>query len=315
MPKKSKNKKENKIEYTKKCPECGSKNLSRDDKRGEIVCEDCGLVIDDDIIDHGPEWRAFDHEQKQKRKRTGPPVNYTLHDKGLSTTISWKNRDSYGRTIPTKNRGQIYRLRKWQRRTRVSDASERSLSIAFAELSKIASILNLPRTIREQAGMIYRKAAKKNLIRGRSVESVVVASVYAACRLAGMPRTLDELSDKSQIKRKEIGRTYRFIARELKLKMGTPSPIDYISRFCSQLDLSQDVQEKTKEILEKAIENELTSGRGPVSLAAAAIYMASILTGERVTQRQISDVAGVTEVTIRNRYKELSKKLGIEINI
>lgn len=302
-----------KIEYIKQCPECESKNLKRDNKRGELVCQDCGLVIDEDLIDQGPEWRAFDHEQKQKRKRTGPPVNYSLHDKGLSTTISWKNRDYYGRTIPTKIRGQVYRLRKWQRRTRISDATERSLSIAFSELSKISSIMNLPRTIREQAGMIYRKAAKKNLIRGRSVESVVVASVYAACRLSGTPRTLDELSEKSQIKRKEIGRTYRFIARELGLRLMPTSPQDYISRFCSELKLSGDVQSKAIEILKDAADKELTSGRGPTGVAAASIYIASILCGERRTQREVADVAGVTEVTIRNRYKELAERLDIDI--
>jgi transcription initiation factor TFIIB len=312
---KKQDKDKQKIEYTKKCPECGSKNISKDDKRGEVVCQECGLVLDEDIIDHGPEWRAFDAEQKKKRARAGPPTKYTLHDKGLSTTIGWKNRDSYGRTIPTKMRGQIYRLRKWQRRTRISNASERSLAVAFAELNKIASILNLPRTIREQAGMLYRKAAKKNLIRGRSVEGVVIASVYAACRLAGMPRTLDELADKSQIKRKEIGRTYRFLVRELGLKMPPSSPVDYVSRFGSKLGLDQDVKTKTVEILEQAIESELTSGRGPVSLAAAAIYIASVLCGKRVTQREIAEVAGVTEVTIRNRYKELAEKLDIDITI
>lgn len=304
-----------KIEYVKKCPECGSSKLNRDFRHGELVCEDCGLVVQENLIDRGPEWRAFDSEQKRKRARTGPPIKYTLHDKGLSTAISWKNRDAYGRSIPTKNRPQIFRLRKWQRRTRISSTSERSLAIGFAELSRISSAMGLPRSVREQAGMLYRKAAKKNLIRGRSANAVVTAAIYAACRLNNMPRTLDEFSKKSQSSRKEIGRTYRFISRELELKMIPTSPMDYVSRFCSELKLSQDVRAKTIEILKDGADKELTSGRGPTGIAAAVIYIATVLCGERKTQREIADVAGVTEVTIRNRYKEIAEKLGIDISI
>ena len=309
----SKKKNRQKIEYAKKCPECGSNNLIRDYQRGEVVCKECGLVVQENLIDQGPEWRAFDSEQRQKRARTGAPMKYTLHDKGLSTLIGWKNRDIYGKAIPTKNRAQIYRLRKWQRRTRVSNAGEQSLAQAFAELGRISSQMSLPRVTREQAGVLYRKAAKKNLIRGRSVEVIVVAVVYAACRLSGAPRTLDELSSVSQISRKEIGRAYRYIARELELTMKPTSPIDYVSRFCSELKLSQDVRKKAIELLKKAIENELTSGRGPVGMAAAAIYMSTVLNECRKTQREIAEVAGVTEVTIRNRYKEIAENLNIDI--
>ncbi len=309
------NKDKQKIEYTKKCPTCGSINLAKDYSRGEIVCEDCGLVVTEDLADHGPEWRAFDSEQHKKKARAGPPMKYTIHDKGLSTSISWKNRDAYGRSIPTKNRGQIYRLRKWQRRTRISSAGERSLAEAFSVLSRIASRMNLPRSIRERAGMIYRQAAKKNLIRGRSVEIVVIATIYAACRLAGTPRTLDEMSSITNISRRDIGRTYRFVVRELKLQMKVPSPLDYITRFTSELNLSHDVKKKSIDILKEAIDKELTSGRGPVGLAAASIYIASVLSGERRTQKEISDVARITEVTIRNRYKELTRKLDIEMTL
>lgn len=307
--------KEEKIEYIRKCPECSSNNIVRDYRRAELVCQDCGLVIHEELADQGPEWRAFDSEQRQKRARTGPPTKYTLHDKGLITTISWKNKDAYGRSIPTRQRGQLYRLRKWQRRTMISAASERNLAHAFVELSKISSQMNLPRSIREQAGMLYRKAAKKNLIRGRSVEAVVAATVYAACRLAGMPRTLDELSKISRIPRRDIGRTYRFVVRELKLKMNVPTPLTYVTRFCSQLKVSQEVKKKANEILKETIERELTSGRGPVSVAAAAIYIATLLCDEKRTQREVADAAGVTEVTIRNRYKELVERLDIEFEL
>jgi len=301
------------IEETIKCPECGSSHLSKDYSRAELVCESCGLVIDQDIIDHGPEWRAFDSEQRDKRARTGAPMTYTIHDKGLSTTIGWQNRDSYGRSIPSRNRAQLYRLRKWQRRIRISDATERNLAIALSELDRLASGMGLPRSVRENAAMIYRKAVLKNLIRGRSIDGIAAAALYASCRQCHVPRTLDEISTLSHISRKEIGRNYRFISRKIGLKLLPTTPQDYISRFCSELTLSGDVHAKTIEILEAAAEKELTSGRGPTGLAAASLYIASILCGERRTQREVAEVAGVTEVTIRNRYKELAERLDITI--
>jgi transcription initiation factor TFIIB len=301
------------IEEIAQCPECGSNHLSKDYSRAELVCRNCGFVLDENMIDQGPEWRAFDSEQREKRARTGAPMTYTIHDKGLSTMIGWKNRDSYGKSIPTKNRAQIYRLRKWARRIRISNATERSLAIAFSELDRMASSLSLPRTVRETAAMIYRKAALKKLVRGRSIEGVITAALYAACRQCHVPRTLDEISNIAHISRKEIGRTYRYVSRELGLKLLPTSPEDYISRFCSELKLSGDVRAKTLEILKEAAHRELTSGRGPTGMAAASLYIASVLCGERRTQREVADVAGVTEVTIRNRYKELTKKLDIGI--
>jgi len=309
-------------EQIERCPECNSAHLVRDYERGELVCEDCGIVLDDQLIDQGPEWRAFDVEQGEKRARTGAPMTYTIHDKGLSTEISWKNKDSYGKSIPTRNRAQLYRLRKWQRRIRVSNATERNLAFALSELDRMASFLGRPmdeailsRNVRETAAMTYRKAVNKNLIRGRSIEGVVAASLYAACRQCNVPRTLDEVANSSRVGRKEIGRTYRFMTRELKLKLMPTKPQDYVSRFCSELKLSGEVQSKAMEILKDAAKKELTSGRGPTGVAAAAIYISSILCNERRTQREVADIAGVTEVTIRNRYKELTEKLGIEVQL
>lgn len=308
-----KNKNEQIVEETIKCPKCGNTHLTKDYSHAELVCEKCGLVIDADIIDHGPEWRAFDNEQRDKKTRTGSPMTYTIHDKGLSTNISWQNRDAYGKSIPTRNRAQLYRLRKWQIRTRISDGTERNLSIALSALNRFSSLMSLPRNVRETAAVIYRKAVRRKLIRGRSIEGVAASVLYAACRQCNVPRTLEEISTLTEMKKKEIGRNYRNISRKLELKLLPTIPQDYIPRFCSQLDLSNDVQIKTMEILKNASKKELTSGRGPTGLAAAALYIASVLCGERRTQREIAEVAGVTEVTIRNRYKELAKKLDIDI--
>jgi transcription initiation factor TFIIB len=304
-----------KIEEITRCPECGSARLTRDYDRAELICDNCGLVIDESFIDQGPEWRAFDSEQREKRARTGAPTTPTIHDKGLSTMIGWKNKDSYGKPIPTRSRAQLYRLRKWQRRIRISDATERNLAFALSELDRLASGMSLPRNIRENAAMIYRKGVEKNLIRGRSIESVSAAALYAACRQCGVPRTLDEIAEASKVNRKEVGRTYRFLARELKLQLMPASPSDYIPKFASDLKLSGRVEARSQEILKQAVDNELTSGRGPTGVAAAALYVASIQCGERRTQREASEVAGITEVTIRNRYKELIEKLGINLRI
>lgn len=306
-------KEKQKIEETVKCPECGSTFILRDYSRAELVCRNCGFVIDDDLIDYAPEWRAFDSEQREKRSRVGAPMTYMIHDKGLSTMIDWKNRDSYGKSIPTRNRAQIYRLRQWQRKIRISNASERNLMGALSSLDRMSSGLGLPRTVRETAAMIYRKAVLKKLIRGRSAEGITAASLYAACRQCNVPRTLDEISNAARMPKKEIGRNYRFIARELKLKLLPTSPQDYVSRFCSDLKLSSDVQAKTLEILKEAAKRELTSGRGPTGIAAAALYIATVLCGERRTQKNIAEFLGVTEVTIRNRYKELAEKLDIDV--
>jgi transcription initiation factor TFIIB len=307
--------KDDRLEEVTNCPECGSGHLVRDYERGELVCDECGLVLDEQYIDQGPEWRAFDTEQNERKSRTGAPMTYTIHDKGLSTEIGWKNKDSYGKSIPTRNRAQLYRLRKWQRRIRVSNATERNLAFALSELDRMSSGMGLPRNVRETAAMVYRKAVNRNLIRGRSIEGVTAASLYAACRQCNVPRTLDEIAEASRVGRKEIGRTYRFMTRELRLKLMPTSPQDYLSRFCSELKLSGEVRARSSEILKIADAKELTSGRGPTGVAAAAIYIASILCNERRTQREVADIAGVTEVTIRNRYKELTEKLDIPIAI
>jgi transcription initiation factor TFIIB len=310
---KKQDKNKQKIEETIKCPKCGSKHLTKDYSRAELVCEKCGLVIDAEMMDHGPEWRAFDSEQRDKKARTGSPMTYTVHDKGLTTTISWQNRDAYGHSIPTRNRAQLYRLRKWQTRTRINDGTERNLAHALSNLDRMSSKLGLPRNVRETAAMIYRRAVRKRLARGRTIEGVTSAVLYAACRQCNVPRTLEEISNISQMKRKEIGRNYRNISRKLELKLLPTTPQDYISRFCSQLKLSNEVKVKTIEILKHAAKQELTSGRGPTGLASAAIYIATVLCGERRTQKEIAKIGGVTEVTIRNRYKELAKKLDIDI--
>lgn len=281
----------------------------RDYECAEIVCMDCGFVVDSKIADRGPEWRAFDHEQRAKRTRVGAPLTYTIHDKGLSTMIDWHDRDIYGKRLSPGQKAQIYRLRKWQRRIRVSDATERNLAFALSEISKIANNLNLPKNILETASVIYRKAVKEHLIRGRSIQGVTAAAIYVACRQCRLARTLEEIAQASNIAKKEVGRSYRFLVKELDYFIPPVKPSQYVTKFSSQLIMQGKVEEIAHKILNTAQQLKLTSGRGPTGIAAAASYIASVLTGERKTQREIAEIAQVTEVTIRNRYKELVERL------
>lgn len=293
----------------RQCPECGSARLMRDYECAEIVCMDCGFVVDSKIADRGPEWRAFDHEQRAKRTRVGAPLTYTIHDKGLSTMIDWHDRDIYGKRLSPGQKAQIYRLRKWQRRIRVSDATERNLAFALSEISKIANNLNLPKNILETASVIYRKAVRQHLIRGRSIQGVTAAAIYVACRQCKLARTLEEIAQASNIAKKEVGRSYRFLVKELDYFIPPVKPSQYVTKFSNQLIMQGKVEEIAHKILNTAQQLKLTSGRGPTGIAAAASYIASVLTGERKTQREIAEIAQVTEVTIRNRYKELVERL------
>ena len=299
----------------RQCPECGSTRLMRDYECAEIVCMDCGFVVAAKLADRGPEWRAFDDEQRAKRARVGAPLTFTIHDKGLSTMIDWHDRDIYGKRLSPGQKAQIYRLRKWQRRIRVSDATERNLAFALSEISKIANSLSLPKNILETASVIYRKAVKERLIRGRSIQGVTAAAIYVACRQCGLARTLDEIAQASSINKKEVGRSYRFLVKELDYFIPPLKPSQYVTKFSNQLTMQGKVEEIAHKILAAAKELKLTSGRGPTGIAAAASYIASVLTGERKTQREIAEIAQVTEVTIRNRYKELVERLQFIISL
>ncbi len=294
------------------CPECGSHSVVEDQRRGERVCCDCGLVLSDHRIDTGAEWRAFSAEESEARSRVGAPMRYTVHDKGLSTVIDWRDRDTSGRKLSPSRRSEIYRLRKWQIRSRVHSSMDRNLAQAMSELERLSSQLGIPKPIRELAALLYRKSIIKKLVRGRSIEAMVAATLYAACRIRQKPRPLDEVADASRVDKKKLGQCYRLLLRSLNIKIPLCNPIDYVSRFASQLSLSSPVQLRTVEILKRSRDLGLTIGRDPLGLAAAAIYVASIMLDERRTQREIAEVARVTEVTVRNRYKEIVRRLGID---
>ncbi|MEM7813299.1 MAG: transcription initiation factor IIB [Candidatus Aenigmatarchaeota archaeon] len=293
-----------------KCPnpKCGSTHFFHDPERAERVCAKCGTVVEESMVDVGQDWRAFDYEQRVKRARTGAPLTHKRHDKGLTTEIGKGATELF--KVPAKKRSQFFRIRKWQKRLLTS--KDRNMSFALSELQRLVSYLGLPKTLHEEVAKLYEMALQKGLVRGRSIESIIAALVYSLAREYETPRTLTEISQASGIGKRELGRTYRYISRKLDLRILPARAETYIPRFSSMLKLSDKIQMRAIRILKKAKEKDVVSGKGPCGCAAAAIYIASVLEGERKTQREVADVVGVTEVTIRNRYKEIAEALNLE---
>lgn len=293
------------------CPECGSGRVVQNFSRGEVHCEDCGIVLEDRIMDTGPDWRAFDAEQRSAKERAGAPLSVLQHDLGLGT-VMWGRTDAHGRSIA--DGARLRRLQKWDRRSRFKRGAERNLAHALSEIRRMGTALDAPKPVLEEAATIYRQAAQKNLIRGRSIDSVAAASLYAAMRKKGVPRSLEEIATVAKSAKREVGRVYKVVAAELNLGMTPVTPAAFVPRFASRLKLSNTVQHRALELVQGAIEAEVVSGKDPKSIAAGAIYIASVLVGEPRTQKDVSDASGVTEVTIRNRYKELVTALKLEFD-
>ncbi|MFI5344719.1 MAG: transcription initiation factor IIB family protein, partial [Chlamydiales bacterium] len=265
------------------------------------------------MMDKGPEWRAFTSEEKASRSRVGMPTSYSIHDKGLSTAISQVDRDAFGRKLPISTRLQMWRLRKWQIRSRVHSSVDRNLAQAMAELERISSKISIAQPIKEKAAVIYRKALDKGLVRGRSINSIVAAAIYAACRKSGAPRTLREISEASLVHKKDVARCYRLLLQDFDFHMPISDPLTYVSKIAEKNGISGKTQGTAIAILAEARRKRFASGKDPMGMAAAALYIACLQQNEKVTQKDIAEAAGVTEVTVRNRYKALKAQLKIEI--
>ena len=288
------------------CSECNGR-LEHDRKHGETACVECGFIVATEKIDHGPEWRAHTSEERDQRSRVGAPTTETMHDKGLTTEIDWRNKDAYGNQLNARQKQKMNRLRTWNTRSQTRNPKERNLKQALGEIERMASALGLPKSTRETASVIYRRALSEDLLRGRSIEGVTSAAVYAAARQGGIPRSLDEITAVSRIEELPITRTYRYITRELDIGLEPADPLNYIPRLASDLDLSEEAEQRSRDLLLNVIETDESylSGKNPVGLAAASLYAGALLVNEKVTQEAVGDVANISEVTIRNRYKDL----------
>jgi transcription initiation factor TFIIB len=241
------------------CPECES-DVLQGAVYFELICDGCGLVVDEKEIDYGPEWRAYDDRERYRKSRVGAPLSSAIHDRGLTTTIDWRDRDGSGRLVSTSKRKQLSRLRTWQERIRAQDATERNLKLALGEIDRMGSALDIPRPVREAASMLYRRVLDADLVRGRSIEGVATALLYTATRQEDVPRSLEEVSSVARVERKEIARTYRYVASELGLDLAPVDPKQYVPRFCSDLDISEAVRIGAERIIGSTVDEGVLSG-------------------------------------------------------
>ncbi|MFQ5497750.1 MAG: transcription initiation factor IIB family protein [Nitrosopumilus sp.] len=286
-----------------KCPRCGKNTVVTDVESQEVFCSKCGMVLDEKVNDSRPE-RAFTNSTTNK-SHTGDKTTLARHDRGLSTMINPFDKDSSGNPLSTSMKSSLKRLRKWDSRSRVKNNDERNLQQALAELLKLKEKLSLPDAVVEKASYIYRKALEKKLVRGRSISALIAAALYAACRESETPRTLREIASSMGIKRKELTASYRLIFKELELKMPVVDSVSCIAKIASSADLSEKTKRHAMKILKKAEKQNVLAGKHPMGLAASALYLAGANLEENITQKEIADAAGVTEVTIRNRCKNL----------
>lgn len=278
---------------------------------GEVVCSKCGLVLLDEVLSSSPEWRAFTLEEKRSRRRVGAPIDYSRFDKGLSTIIRI-NRNAVGHLLPAETRRRMWRLRRTHIRSRMQASDSRNLMQAMIELERISEKLHISPLIQEMAAVIYRKALIADLIRGRSIAAIVAAALYAACRFTKMSRTLKEIAEASIRDKKEISRCYFLLIRKLEIKVPFADPLDHVSRIAEKAGVSGEAQSLAVKILREAKRKRITTGKDPLGIAATVLYIACQLKGEKMTQMDIAAAAGVTEVTIRNRKKDLMEKLDFE---
>jgi transcription initiation factor TFIIB len=285
-----------------------------DSTSGELSCSNCGFVVSEKSIDTGPEWRSF-ADDAQNKARTGAPTSITRRDMGLSTVVGRSNRDASGRALASPMRSTIDRLRKWDNRSPAMGSMERNLGLAMTELEKMGDKLVVSQAVKERAAYIYRKALERGLLRGRSINGIAAASLYAAFRDTETPRTIKDIAAVSNLNKKDIARDYRILLREMNLSMPVADAAKNVTRIASKVGMSEKTVRKAIEIVRMTEEREISAGKAPMGLAASSLYLAGVLEGDVKTQKEIADAAGVTEVTVRNRYKGLRADLGRELGL
>ena len=290
------------------CLRCGKNSLLTDGVTGEQFCGKCGYVVSEKLNESGPEWRSFQTESGANPARTGAPSSLLMHDMGLSTVINPINKDATGKPLSTSMKSTIERLRNWDSRSQSHEPEDRNLRQALNELTRMKDKITLSTNVLEKASYLYRKALEKKLVRGRSISAMIAASLYAACRDTETPRTLSDVADAANVKRKDIARCYRLLHYELQLKMPVVNPIQCISRISSKLELSEKIKRHAIKVLQEAQDNKESAGKDPMGLAATALYIACLKHGGSITQRDLAEAAGVTEVTLRNRFKGFKKQ-------
>ena len=301
----------NTIEIEKCCPECES-TLVDDVQNGERICSGCGVVVAEQMADYGPEARSSSLEEKMKLARATGQTTYSQHDLGIATEISMSTKDYSGKSINSDVANQMNNLRKWQQRIRVSSPRERRLSNVLAKIGDTCKVLNLSKNVLETSSMVYRSLDGKMDVKGKSVASITAATIFMACKQCDVVRSLNEIcagictAKDLKAKTKLAAKYYRTMVMELGASSTPVVTMDkYISKIANLSKTDVRVERLALEIFEKTRNRNLADGKAPNGIAAAYLYVASILLGQNVLQRDVSSVAGVTEVTIRNRCKEI----------
>ncbi len=300
---------------TDECSICGSEQLVTIPDSGEIVCEHCGVVISDKTEEKGPEWRTSAKVavggEGNDENRTGMPFSLARSDMGLSTIIGRTNKDAKGSKINSSMLSAIERLRTWDSRTQVYTSTDKNLTQAFAQLYTLKDKLGLPSAVIEKTAYIYRKAQENRLVLGRSISAVLVAAIYTACREMGIPRTLNDIATKSNVKRKSVAKCYRQLLLGLDLKIPMVDPIKCITRIANKAQITEKTKHHAINLMNIVTEIEISAGKDPMGLAATVIYASCIRTGEIKTQKEIANAADITDMTLRTRLKDLKRQLDL----
>jgi len=280
------------------CPECGGE-LTRDGR--EAVCRECGLVVAESRIDHGPEWRSFE-DDTENRRRTGPPLSRARHDRGLSTRIG---RD---RGMAPRRRRRIARLRRQHRRSRTASKAERNLMYGMMEVRRIVDQLSLSERFRDDACVLFESGQDAGLLHGRTIEGMAAAAVYAVCRSADVSRMIEEVTSVAQADSDELTVAYAALNRELGLETGPIDPREYLPRFADRLGLAPEIERRAREFAAIVVDRNLAGGRAPSGVAAACLYTAAREHGGDLTQQDAATVAGVAPATLRSTYQDINDR-------
>jgi len=286
--------------------------LITDEQKGETVCGSCGQVLIERMEDSdSPEYHTYTQEQYLNRSRTGAPTSLAMHDQGLATSIGYANKDAAGNSLSGYMKETFSRLRTWDSRSK-SRGIDRNFKQAFMLLETIKAKLIIPDSVVEEAAYIYRKAVAKRLTRGRSITSIILASLYAACRATNTPRTLHDIACAGNIRKGELSLAYRKLVRKLDLRFEPYDPIEFVTRICSIVGASEKTRRDAINIISKAKEEEIAYGKNPMSLVASALYLAAVINMEKKSQDKIAKACGMTNVTVRNVGTMLREKLKLD---
>ena len=288
---------------------CKKHEMVTDLHTGEIACSSCGIVSLEPILDLGSESGGLNSQDYQSNTRVGARRSLKMIDMGLSTLIEAKDKDVTGKTLSIENRRMFYRLRMWDRNSR-SAVSSKSFQKAFILLDAISSKLGLPESVVEETAYLFRKIAARKILAGRSTTAMLCATIYITCRITDTPRTLQDVVDAGNIKKKVLQRTYRFLAKELDLSPEAYSPSEFVTRISKGLTISEKTQRLAFKILDLCAKKHVSTSKNPMAMAAASVHLASTINMERVSQLKISKISGISAVTIRERRKEIVNKVG-----